>query len=167
MNGMNLRFTADEVLAIAEQIERNGAAFYRAAAGLVRSPAARRLLEELSAWETEHEKTFAAMRRELSDQEREPITFDPDDELALYLEAFASGKVFNPRADPIEELGEAPTVARVLSSALAREKDSIVFYTGMKQMVPARLGHDKVERIIREEVGHVALLTLRLGDPAG
>lgn len=164
---MSIRFTAHEVLAIAEQIERNAVVFYHTAAGLVRNSSAGKLLEELSAWEAQHEKTFAAMRRDLSDKEREPITFDPDDELGLYLEALASGKVFDPKADPVKDLGEAPTAAHILNTALAREKDSIVFYTGMKQMVPVRLGQDKIDRIIKEEIAHVALLTLRLGALTG
>jgi rubrerythrin len=164
---MSISFTADEVLAIAEQIERNAVAFYHAAAGLVRAAAASQLLDELSAWEGQHEQVFAAMRRDLSDQEREPITFDPDNELGLYLEAFASGKVFDPKADPISDLGEGPTLSHILDIALAREKDSIVFYTGMKEMVPPRLGRDKIDRILKEELAHVALLTLRLGALTG
>ena len=38
------------------------------------------------------------------------------------------------------------------------EKESIVFYLGLRDLVPAKLGKDKVERILREEMSHVALL---------
>jgi rubrerythrin len=42
--------------------------------------------------------------------------------------------------------------------AMDMEKDSIVFYLGMKEMVPERLGKDRIDGIIKEEMGHLALL---------
>ena len=39
--------------------------------------------------------------------------------------------------------------------AIGLEKDSIVFYLGMKEMVPERLGGSRIDGIIREEMRHV------------
>ena len=78
---MGMPFNADEVFEMAEQIERNGAKFYRAAAK--KFPSLRDVLLELAAMEDDHEKTFAAMRGQLSAGEPaigEPV-FDPDDQL--------------------------------------------------------------------------------------
>ena len=37
-----------------------------------------------------------------------------------------------------------------------------MFYSGIRDMVPARLGRDKIDEIIREEVSHVAMLEKQL-----
>ena len=76
-------FNADEIFEMAEQIERNGAKFYRKAA----EPTAgenRDVLLRLAAMEDDHEKTFAAMRAELSAGEKQAVTADPDNTAALY-----------------------------------------------------------------------------------
>ena len=50
---MAIPFNADEVFEMAEQIERNGGMFYRAAAD--KFPAVRELLLKLAKWEDDHE----------------------------------------------------------------------------------------------------------------
>jgi rubrerythrin len=42
------------------------------------------------------------------------------------------------------------------------EKDSIVFYLGMKELVPERLGKNRIDGIIKEEMGHLASLGTEL-----
>lgn len=158
---MGIRFNADEVFEMAERIEENGAAFYQAAAECV-EPALQELMAEFAEWERDHKRRFAAMREELSARSREPTTFDPDGEAAQYLQALASGEVFDVKTDPLAELGVLPTSAAILEYALGREKDSIGFYVGMRDMVPARLGRDRIDAIIREEMSHVTTLNERL-----
>lgn len=46
--------------------------------------------------------------------------------------------------------------------AIGLEKDSIVFYLGMKEAVPQRSGRDKIEGIIKEEMRHMATLSREL-----
>jgi rubrerythrin len=83
--------------------------------------------------------------------------FDPDDEAALYLQAVASSHGWEGKASPLRELTGTEPMEQVLWVALAAEKDSVVFYTGMKDMV-GQTDHVPLEEIIREELGHVALL---------
>ena len=44
----------------------------------------------------------------------------------------------------------------------AAEKDSIAFYVGIKGLVPAKSGKDKVEKIIIEEMSHVSTIGAKL-----
>ena len=155
---MGIRFTADEILSIAEQIERNGIAFYAAAASTVASPSLAELLTRLSRWEVEHEKTFAALRRALPDSAREPVTFDPDNELGLYLQATANLHVFSGTEDPRAILGEQPTTEHILELAMGKEKDSIVFYTGLRPFITPLLGGKSLDEIIAQEYGHLRML---------
>ena len=151
-------FNADEIFEMAEQIERNGAKFYRKAAESIAD--ARDLLLRLAAMEDEHERTFAAMRSELSEDEKTPLTFDPDNEAALYLQAMADGNVF--KSDPSESLSGNESILDILKTAIGLEKDSIIFYTSMKDVVPKTAGKEKVDAIIKEEIGHVVDLTKQL-----
>jgi len=159
---MGITLNADEIFEIAEQIERNGAKFYRRAAEKV--SAAQQELLELAAMEDDHEKNFAQMRKGLTSRQREQMVFDPDNQAALYLQAMASGHVFNLSQDLSEQLAGKDTAEDILRMAIEAEKDSIAYYTGMKDCVPVRAGKEKVEAIIREEMGHIATLTEKLAE---
>ena len=50
----------------------------------------------------------------------------------------------------------------ILKTAISAEKESIVFYLGMKDVVPAHLGQQKLDDIIKEEMGHIRLLSKEL-----
>jgi rubrerythrin len=157
---MGMPFNADEVFEMAEQIERNGIKFYRAAAK--KFPKVNELLLDLAEMEVQHEKTFAQMRKELSGTEAEPLVFDPNSEAQMYLRVMADDHVFDPNADPVEKLAGIKTPEDVLKMAIGLERDSISFYVGIKESVSQRAGKDKVDAIIKEEVGHIAVLKQKL-----
>jgi len=156
---MSIRFTADEVFEMALQIERNGAAFYERAAELEQDAHARNTLLELAAMEEEHEQTFTEMRAGLTEQERKELTFDPEGQLPLYLRAIADKNVFDTKSAPAERLTGKETMEDVLRTAIGLEKDSIVFYVGLKGIVPERLGAARLDDIVKEEMSHIATLS--------
>ena len=155
---MSFEFNADEILAMAEQIERNGALFYRKAAELVKNAEVSKLLLDLAAWEDGHERDFAAIRADLSIQEREPRAFDPEDETSMYLRTMADGHVFDVRVNPADKLTGKESAEDILRMAIGQEKDSIVFYTGLKEMISQKAGRERVEEIIKEEMSHIGFL---------
>ncbi len=157
---MSIKFNADEILEMAAQIERNGGTFYRKAAQNNRD--GRELLLEIAEQEDQHLSTFKEMRRELSNEEAIPTAFDPNGEVALYLRAMADGRVFDVRKDPADMLQGAETLVDIIKLAIGMEKDSIIFYLGMKEMVPRELGEDKIVRIIKEEMTHIRWLSEKL-----
>ncbi|UCF90402.1 MAG: ferritin family protein [Desulfobacterales bacterium] len=153
---MSYDFNADEIFEMAEQLERNGAEFYRQAAAGDLDPAHKEFLLKLAAMEDEHEKTFKAMRAELKPQERQPTVFDPSGEAVLYLRALADTRVF------FEKQLDVSSLRAILKSAIEAEKDSILFYLGMKEAVPASLGKARLDHIIKEEMGHIRMLSKAL-----
>lgn len=159
---MGVQFNADEVFEMAEQIERNGAKFYRKAADGAAGETSREMLLRLAAMEDDHERTFASMRAELSASERKPLVFDPEGETGMYLNAMADGYVFDVRTDPSEQLAGDESVEEVLTTAIGLEKESVVFYHGLKQLVPEAAGQARIEDIINQEMGHIALLSREL-----
>lgn len=153
---MSFDFNADDILQIAIDIEKNGAAFYRTSAKKIDDPSAKTLLLDLAAMEDEHEKTFQALRRSLSDDEKASTVFDPGGEAVLYLKALADTRVF------FEKTIDSSKLEGILKEAITAEKDSIVFYLGMKELVPETLGKKRIDAIIREEMSHIKLLSKEL-----
>ena len=149
-------FNADEVFEMAEQIERNGAAFYRLAAK--QFPAQQRLLTIIAEQEDQHGATFSALRRQLASKEQEATAYDPGEEGAAYLRAMADRRVVDVSRRPQDVLKGAESFADILGIAVGMEKDSIVFYVGMQDMIPPALGRDKLDLIIKEEEKHIVFL---------
>ena len=164
---MAIVYSADEVLQMAEQIERNGARFYRHAAELPFDEQTQHTLLDLAAWEDRHEETFAAMRTQLGEEARTAITFDPHHELPLYLRALADRRVFDIYVDPVTRLSGRETMREVLELAVGFEKDSVVFYLGMRDLVPEEVGGVHIDGIIKEEMSHISILGGRLAEVAG
>ncbi|MFH1974866.1 MAG: ferritin family protein [Pseudomonadota bacterium] len=153
---MSYDFNADDIFEMAEQLERNGAKFYRNAAESISDSVSKAFLLELAGMEDEHLKTFHELRATLTGNENSPTVFDPQDEAVLYLKALADTRVF------FEKKMTEISMKEILKSAIEAEKDSIVFYIGMKDAVPEKSGRDKIEAIIKEEMGHIRILSSRL-----
>lgn len=153
---MSYDFNADEIFSMAEQMERNGAKFYRDAAETAADPTNKEMLIGLSKMEEAHEKIFKSMRADLSSAEKASMVFDPEGEAALYLRALVDSRVF------FEKDIDVNSLVDILKSAIEAEKDTIVFYLGMKEAVPKNLGRDRIEAIIKEEMGHIQMLSKEL-----
>ena len=158
---MSIRFSADEVLEMAEQIERNGGVFYRHAAEFCEE--GREMLLDLAKEEDKHLALFQGMRSKLSPEQADTAVFDPDGEGSLYLNAMADGHVFDLRGgDPAKILKGNESILDICQIAIHAEKDSIVFFAGMKDMVPESLGKEAMDVLIREEMKHIRWLHDRL-----
>lgn len=155
---MNIELNAFEMFEIAEQIERNGAKYYRRAAQLFDDEQIQNMFLQLADWEKGHEKIFATMRMQLSEQSRELRTFKPENNMLPDVQAMAGLAVFGIRPDPADELTGKDSKIDILRKAIQKEKDSIVYYTGLKNFVPDRAGKDKISDIIKEEMRHVGIL---------
>lgn len=155
---MSVSFSADDALSIAVKIEENGSEFYRVAGDKVSDGECTDLLLQLAHWELTHVEKFAEMKSDLTDEERKPTAYDPDNESALFLAALADRSVFEVSEDPLAALGESPSMEAILEEAIVREKESIVFYVGLREVVPERLGKDKIDAIIKEEMSHITML---------
>jgi len=153
---MIYNFNADDIFEMAEQMERNGIKFYKTAAESVSDDEAKSLLLEFGDMEKEHEKIFSEMRKELSSDEKQSTVFDPQGEAALYLRALADTRVF------FDKRIDVSSLENILKDAIQAEKDSIVFYLGMKEAVPESLGKSRLDHIIKEEMGHIRMLSGKL-----
>ena len=159
---MAIEFNADEIFKIAEEIERNGAEFYRKAAAMFEDERPKAIFLKLAGMEDKHLETFKAMHEEITSDEAAPTAWDPEGEAEMYLQAFADGHIFDTKVKPADRLKGGESVPDILRMAIGLEKDSVVFYTGIRQLVPARLGKERVRDIIREEMSHITILSREL-----
>lgn len=155
-------FNADEVLELAVDIERNGEAFYRKAAETVAEAEAKKLFISLANWEKQHAQAFSAMRDKYAAERLAQAELDPDGEASKYLAEIVDGKLFDAKAGAAELLGQAREPREILRLALEREKDTVLFYTALKELAAACGGEEEVASIIREEMSHVRIISAEL-----
>jgi len=157
-------FTAAEALSIALKIEKNGEAFYRAAAGRMAEGEVRTVLEDLAVQEERHYRAF----QKLADRVGHPPALSgPEwDEYDEYVHTALENALF---AGPDKALAAAEgvqTAEEALRMALGFEKDTLIFFYDLREMLPEG-DREIVDTIIREEKGHVRRLARLLGALAG
>jgi rubrerythrin len=155
---MDTELTAFEALEIAERIERNGAKFYRHAAGLSSGRRTQSLFVELAQWETQHVKVFEQMKLRYTDPRMLPDDTGKGGGDVMKATAMAGLAVFGIQPDPSTELSGRENRVDVLKLAIEKEKDSIVFYSGLKDFLTDRKDTKALEDIIAEEMKHVRVL---------
>jgi rubrerythrin len=155
---MTYNFNAKEVFEMAIRIEENGAAFYRKAAELQENPSDKEFLETLARVEERHKLSFETIQEEISEMEKSRTVFDPEEELSLYLKAMADSHGGEGNPDIMDLFDGRETMEEVITTAIDLEKESILFYLGLKDIVPPRRGQERIDKIITEEKQHIVQL---------
>lgn len=155
---MTYNFSADEIFEMAKQIEVNGAKFYREAASKMTGEDEKKFLTALADMEDNHQKTFENMHQKFKEaiKAREQDMFDPEGEAVLYLKSIADSKIFFKKDPP------GDTMEDILYSAIKAEQDSVIFYLGMGELVADKLEKNRVDAIIKEELDHIRILSIKL-----
>lgn len=156
---MGISFNADEIMEMAVRIETNGRLFYLRAAELQSDDETVSFFKGLAAMEEQHKRTFDEFRQDLSAADKEGQVYDPDGQASMYLATMADahGGEGDPRA--AAALTGEESLEEILRTALNLEKQSILFYVGLKDLVTKKHGKDKVDAVIEEEKQHIAQLS--------
>ena len=154
---MEETFNAVEVFNIAEAIERDGAEFYRAAASSFSIGDINAFFFKLADWELKHEEVFASMRSRLEETQPTIKVTDPEK-----CRAMAALSEFAITSGTPKELTASVTIHNVLQMALKKEKDSVTFYTGLKDFVADKTAVEQIDDIIAEEHRHIELIKSKL-----
>jgi rubrerythrin len=155
---MSIDFNADEIFQLGIQIETNGKQFYETVAKNTLDPSVKGLFSELSKWESEHQQLFENLRKALPDSAKRETLFDPQGEFSLYMQAMAESHVFIKNEDIHGLASKCKTPQEALDLAMIFEKDSVVFFTTIKRVVPEHLRKDKIDLLINEEIKHISIL---------
>jgi rubrerythrin len=156
---MVARFSPKEVLDAAIQIEQEASGFYQEAAANAKEDKVKALLQELSEMETAHAEIFRQIQAVLTEKETEVESLDPGNEMLYYLQASTAMHGWEGKKGPQQKLTGQESMEEILRHAIEAEKEAVFFYTGVRDLVPGDAGRDKVEKVLREEMKHVAQLT--------
>lgn len=147
-------FNSSEVVEMGIQIERNGLSFYTALADKSEDNKIKDLFRFLA---REEEKHIVAFQNVLSKVERyEPSESYPGEYFA-YLNALASEYVFTQKDKGEQIAEEIKSDKEAVEFAIGFEKDSIIFYEGMKTVVFEN-EHKVINELIKQEQEHLKKL---------
>lgn len=147
-------FSGSEIVEIGIQIEKNGKDFYDTLAQNSKDPEAVKLFKYLSAEEEKHIHVFVKILDSLEGYA--PAESYPG-EYINYMQALAGEYVFT-RKDKGAEIAKAVKDDRqAIDMGIGFEKDSIIFYEGMKKSVPD-FDLKIVDALIMQEQGHLRQL---------
>ena len=151
---MSRLLTTDEIYAMAVEIEDNAVRFYERAAEKHQDK--REFLERMASMEGGHKQVFEQMRaaaREMAAAGRDPL----GPEGALYIDAIGSGVRIEGSPRVADEITGEESIEDILRMAIDLEKQSVLFYLGLK----GNLGPDydaTLDEIIEEERSHLTML---------
>lgn len=153
-------FNDVEGLRIAVEMERRGEDFYRRAARVSRTEDTVALLNALAEDERLHGREFQRLH-DLACARKGACEEAYDSETNAYLSAIAAEIVFPGGLMALRQAGfENPHA--VLTTAIASEKDSILFYTELAALSHTEEARKVFEEITRQERGHLARLLNKL-----
>jgi rubrerythrin len=147
-----------EVFQIAMQVERNGAEFYRRAAKLYDNLLVSDVLNRLSKWEHENLGATRRMYARFVRHSRKHGIYrhgkleTPEGVLMAGLAGFGI------HPDPADELSGHESCIQVLNFAVQKERDAVVFYTGLKGFMDDPNEHENIDEVINEEIRHITYL---------
>ncbi|MFQ5811895.1 MAG: ferritin family protein [Anaerolineae bacterium] len=153
--------TAAEALKWAMEIEENGEAFYHTVAARSADPQVKALFEDLAVQERGHYRAFQKML--------EKVKPDPDlssvgvqyDEYQAYLQVVLAGALFAGPDKGLTLAEQAQDRETALRAAMGFEKDTLLFFYELREMV-SEAEREAVSGIIREERAHLRRLAKML-----
>jgi len=151
---MTVIFTGSEIVGLGIQIERNGKDFYETLAAQSKNGAAIKLFKYLAG---EEEKHIAAFEKILSTTEKYEPAESYQGEYSSYMKALAGECVFTKKDTGKETAKKTKTDKEAVEIGIIFEKDSIIFYEGIKKVVP-EYDHKIINALISQEQAHLTQL---------
>ncbi|MBN1523052.1 MAG: ferritin family protein [Spirochaetales bacterium] len=155
---MSSLLSAREVLAIAQSIEENGAEFYRHAVTLHPIKSESAFLLRLAGMEEEHRQTFAMMQAEMYEERMEQGDENFINNMDLYLKAVTDSQNLEGSMFAKYLFSGEETMQEIVSVGMDLEKETILYYVGLLDLMKTEHEKKTIERIISEEKSHIITL---------
>ncbi len=152
---MSISFSGSELINIAIDIERRGIAFYDIMTRSTDNAAARDVFQHLANMEREHMQIFQGMLGKVD--KYQPTETYPG-EYAGYVQSLVDSAVFTDDLVTSEMATRTNSDVEALELAIEAEKDSILFYYEMRDIMPRR-AYSTMDKIITEEKEHLRELS--------
>ena len=148
-------FAGSEIVELGIQIEKNGRDFYNALVKQTKNQEAKRTFKYLAEEEKKHIEVFSKILDSV--HKYEPPESYPGEYFA-YMNALARDYIFTQK-DKGEQIAKKTKNDReAIDWGIRFEKDSILFYQGMKKVVP-EYDHRVVDELIAQEQSHLQQLS--------
>ncbi len=147
-------YSSNELLEMALKIEEDGEKFYDHLSKIFDDPKRKEFFSYLASQEKQHAKDFKKLSQGLVED------IDPTfwEEASKYVKSLVEDRIF-PDADEMVERSKGMNLADILSFAIGIEKETVVFYEELYDLVREKKSKEILSKIVREEVGHVRLLS--------
>ena len=148
-------FAGSEIVELGIQIEKNGKDFYNTLVEQSKSSEAKAVFQYLAGEEEKHIAVFQKML-ESTDKYEAPESY-PGEYLA-YMNTLAGEYVFTQEGKGGEVAKNTSSDKEAVEVGIGFEKDSILFFEGMKKVVP-EYDHKAIEGLIAQEQKHLRQLS--------
>lgn len=149
-------FTAAQAIEMAMEIEQNGKKFYHAAAAKSNDAKVKALFEELADQEQAHYQTFQNMLGEV--KPAPDLQAEEYDQYQAYVQIALENALFAGPDKALTLAEQAKDREAALQAALGFEKDTLLFFYDVREMVSDK-DRETISNVIREEKKHVRRLT--------
>jgi rubrerythrin len=148
-------FTATEALEMAMEIEKNGEIFYNAVAAQSADSKVKALFEDLAAQEQGHYRVFQKMLGNVKPAPGLPAA--EYDQYEAYLQVTLENALFAGPDKALTLAEQAQDRETALRAAMGFEKDTLLFFYDLREMV-SEPDKASISNIIREEKKHLRRL---------
>jgi len=155
--GIEMRtYKLEEIFKFAVDVEEQGRQYYEDGSMKAERDDVKDLFAWLAKQETKHAKKFLKFQEAYS---RKGGSFKADERLDGLLNTYMRGMLF-PSLDVKKELGreDRNPMLTLVKIAMDVETNSILFYQEMKSLLGAEETKDALDKIIKEEQGHLVKL---------
>jgi len=149
---MSYLLAVKEILGFAVYIEERGYEFYVEAMKKFAAPRATELFQYLADEEFKHEKFFQKLLEQADDAWKGEA--DADAEYQAYMREFVKAHSLGDREAVCAKLARISSLDEILDLAMGFEKDSIVFFSELKDFY-AKGKTAAIEKVIHDEMGHL------------
>ena len=153
-----LFFNEIEAAKIAQNMERNGLAFFQKAAEKATHPKVKALFEQLADDEVRHIEWLENLEEQLQSQRRGGPGYADDTEIAAYIDRLLQTQVFSDEGAVGRLSDQAGDAGAALAVGMRAERDSILFYQEMLDFVDSKIAKEAFEKILAEERDHLRIL---------
>jgi rubrerythrin len=153
---MTTFYSPVEVIEMAVKTEQTGQEFYTNTSKKTKSKPLSDLFRFLASEEEKHAKAFKGLYRTISEgPQTMPFNFD---DVQLYLKAITDSKFFLGSDKALSHISKVKTPQALLDYALAFEKETMLFYLEIGNLVKIK---DKklIDKIIAQEKIHIKMLS--------
>jgi rubrerythrin len=152
-------FEASDALELAMNIETNGEAFYRAVTQKTQVAEVKELFEDLAEQEVKHYAVFQKLSQAFKDQAL--ISAAEWDQYQEYLQATVQSALFEGPDRALAAAEEAKDETEAVRVAMGFEKETLLFFYNLRDLVPDR-NQKTIDHIIDEEKSHLRRLAKML-----